>query len=350
MPLDRRGFLRGGALTIAGLAGLTGADLVRPRVALAHEEDGLVSNLRLVRLQFDEPLPRNPQMRRCCWVHCYICHCSPGEGELLTPDGSSSHGVYRLNTGSEYRNRVTSGPLAEQLAATVQNAPFTDPARGFCPTLPVPTGETDAPPPWVYCYRLVTRRGDGTWEVCEWCSCYGYPENCVVIVVGGACLCYCVPRLPGGEPHDPHDPYDPTIPTDRTPDLTGYWERRSGNGSLDGDYYLTYNRTTGVASTATWRITLPQNPPRGLCRVEALIPGSTQPGLRTARAVYRVENSGFVGTREVPISQQLTRAQWVSLGEHPFRAGTWRVTLTDETGEPRSSRVLVADAVRWIPL
>ena len=47
-------------------------------------------------------------------------------------------------------------------------------------------------------------------------------------------------------------------------------------------------------------------------------------------------------------SQQLGQSQWVTLGTFPFRPGTFEVRLTDETGEPRGTKIVVADAIRWV--
>ena len=132
------------------------------------------------------------------------------------------------------------------------------------------------------------------------------------------------------------------------PQLVQYWGTiQSGTPhSIGGIYYYTYSSQQGAFSTATWNANL-DVPVGTQCKVEAFIPGSSQPQNRTARARYEITNIGVVGRNVVTISQQLATSQWVTLGVFPFRPGTFSVRVTDETGEPTGSRIVVADAVRW---
>jgi hypothetical protein len=178
--------------------------------------------------------------------------------------------------------------------------------------------------------------------VYEWCSLYCFAGNFVVITVGDQCLCYAVT---GGTSTPP--PPQKNVVVDN-PQLVQFWGTiQSGTPhSIGGIYYYTYNSQQGAFSTATWNANL--DVPLGTqCKVEAFIPGSSQPQNRTAQARYEVSNSGVVGRNVVTISQQLTTSQWVTLGVFPFRAGTFSVRLTDETGEPNASRIVAADAIRW---
>jgi hypothetical protein len=336
--LDRRHFLRGGALTIAGIAALSGLEMVRTPLALA-QAGSLVSNLQLL-ASSSIPVPGSQTLQICRHFYQFDY-----QGVSILPDLVQT---YRLNAGSIYPTAVPGGPAADRLQPLLQPAPFQSPA--LAPADPYPSlGTAPTGVPLVsqqllplVCYRLVQQIDVQTVRVFEWCSLYCFLGNFIVITVGDKCLCYFV-----GAGTAPPPPQKNVV--NDSPQLVGYWEPRtsgSPNTSIGPGYFLTYNSQQGSFSTATWTSNL--DVANGTqCKVEAHIPGTATPQARTARATYLVSNSGVVGQSQVTISQQVTTSQWVTLGVFPFRAGNFSVRLTDQTGEPTQSHVVVADAVRW---
>ncbi len=344
--LDRRRFLRSGALTVAGLATLSGVELVRaPRVlAQANASTGPspVANLQLVNASA-VAVAGQPALQVC--RHFYQFDYAPGPTDPpgLPPDLAAT---YRLNAGATYAANVNGGPPADRLQPLVQPAPFESvaaaPTDPFPPVQGAPPAAPVAPQALLplFCYRLVQQIGQNAFRVYDWCTFYCYAGNFVVITAADKCLCYQVAAVTT-------PPVQKNVVSDN-PQLTDFWGAlRSGvPHSIGGIYYYTYNSQLGAFSTATWSANL--SVPLGTqCKVEAHIPGSSQPANRTAQAKYEITNSGVVGRNMVTINQQLATSQWVTLGVFPFREGTFSVRLTDETGEPRGARIIVADAVRW---
>jgi hypothetical protein len=342
--LDRRRFLKSGALTVAGLATLSGVELVEAPMAMGQLPTTLspVQNFELVSAGATA-VPGYPSLQVC--RHHYRFEYTVGQS--LPPDLVTT---YRLNVGG------IGGALADQLQVLAQPAPFTNPSlapAGFPPQPQGLVGGGGNPSPQsllgMLCYRLTQVVQLQTFpvrtvvRVWDWCSLYCYPGNVIVIVAGDRCVCY---RVGTSQPQPP-PPTQKNIVDDR-PTLSNFWAPiQSGTAhSIGGVYYYTYNSQTGASSTAVWRAQL--NVPEGTqCRVDAFIPGSSAPQNRTAGARYQIFNAGFISANVVR-SQQLAQSQWVTLGTFPFRTGTFEVHLTDETGEPRASRIVVADAVRWV--
>lgn len=129
------------------------------------------------------------------------------------------------------------------------------------------------------------------------------------------------------------------------PGIFNGWYRLSFGEAIGGIYFSTGNRRLGVVSYAVWQGALPHGP--GRYRVEVFIPRQPSGGVgtlpRTDNAQYRIEPGGpAVNAR---ISQRVSTSQWIDLGTYEF-GSSYRITLTDETGEPRLTRGVVADAVR----
>jgi hypothetical protein len=132
---------------------------------------------------------------------------------------------------------------------------------------------------------------------------------------------------------------------DDSPELVQFWAAQQSSNSRGGLYYYTGSSPQGAFSRALWAVDL--DIPNGFAlKVDAHIPGSSQPQNRTARARYLI-TSANANPDVVMITHQRAASQWVTLGTFPFRAGRFQVELTDETGEPAGTRVIVADAVRW---
>jgi hypothetical protein len=132
--------------------------------------------------------------------------------------------------------------------------------------------------------------------------------------------------------------------TDSKPQLTQGWKRITFPEAIGGTYYSTFNTLQGVEDSATWTGSVPRD---GSYRVEVFIPRPTNPGFagRTRRARYQLFEGAFGNVRTANVDQEVSRSQWVSLGTFAFQGG-YRILLTDETGEPKGTRSVVANAVR----
>lgn len=346
--LGRRRFLKSGAFTVAGIATLSGVEIVRSPLALAQDQLTVlspVSNFQINNASAT-PVQGHPTLHLC--RHFTQFDFAPGAAD--PPAGMIEiPRIYRINEGAAYPANVPGGLPADRLQPVLQPAPWQSPDAAPAdpyPALPgqPPTGTPVNPQDLlpVVCNRLVQQTGQNAFRVYDWCAFYCYPGNFVTLTAIDKCLCYRVGFV--GQP----PPQQPKNVVSDAPQFTDFWAAiRSGTPhSIGGTYYYTYNSQQGAFSTATWNATL--NVPQGtICKVEAHIPGSSAPQNRTARARYQISNIGIVGVSEVVISQQLAQSQWVTLGTFPFREGNFSVRLTDETGEPRGSRIVVADAVRW---
>jgi hypothetical protein len=133
-----------------------------------------------------------------------------------------------------------------------------------------------------------------------------------------------------------------------TPALVDYWSRLTFAEAVGGVYWATYNTLQGAVSRATWSGTLPAS---GNYRVEVFIPRQVGTGMvpRTNRAVYQIATGGPAGQVLRTVNQQVGSSQWIDLGTFSF-TGSYRIVLTDETGEPRATRSVVANAVRLTPV
>ena len=118
--------------------------------------------------------------------------------------------------------------------------------------------------------------------------------------------------------------------------------------AVGGVYYATYNTVSAPVSTATWSGPLPAN---GSYKVEVFIPRqpSSSSVPRTNRAVYQIATDGPAGQVIRTANQQVSSSQWIELGTFSFN-GSYRIVLTDETGEARATRSVVANAVRLTPV
>jgi hypothetical protein len=358
--LDRRRFLRSGALTVADIAALSGVEPVRPPLALAQNlppGPSPVANLALLSAR-SEPAAGQPNfpLRTCRHLYRFDYHLDPNSTSIP----SDLVMTYRLNAGSAYPSAIPGGSPADRLQATVQIAPFQDPAAApanpfpALPNLPPINGNAFLAEQFLplFCYRLVQIIDQQTFPVMrvarvyDWCSLYCFPGNFIVITVGDQCLCYAV-----GAADQPSPPLSgPKNVVAASPQLVDYWGViHSGEPhSVGGTYYYTYSSQQGAFSTATWTANL--DVPLGTrCNVEAFIPGSSFPQNRTAQARYQIGYWGVDRNLAVAtVNQQLPTSQWVTLGTFPFRPGTFQVRLTDETGEPNATRVVVANAIRWV--
>jgi hypothetical protein len=144
----------------------------------------------------------------------------------------------------------------------------------------------------------------------------------------------------------PPPPPGPTPIVNSNPSLNRGWQSRTFAEAIGGSYFATFNTQSTAESTASWEGTLPA---AGNYTVEVFIPrprpGTTVP--RTQSATYQIFVGGVVvATKQ--ISQAVTTSQWVSLGSFSF-TNSYRIVLSDVTGEPTGTRSVVANAVRLTP-
>jgi hypothetical protein len=132
------------------------------------------------------------------------------------------------------------------------------------------------------------------------------------------------------------------------PLLINGWYHNSFAEAMGGRYYSTFNTLQSPVSTATWTGSVPTP---GNYQLEVFIPRQRTPGAapRTNRAVYQIFSAGVVGTSARVVNQQVSASQWVPLGVFPFQ-GSYRVVLTDATGEAHATRSVVANAIRLTPV
>ncbi|MDH3302850.1 MAG: family 10 glycosylhydrolase, partial [Acidimicrobiia bacterium] len=117
----------------------------------------------------------------------------------------------------------------------------------------------------------------------------------------------------------------------------GAWTTSGATGFNGGTYRYT---STGSESAATWSAQLPQ---AGSYDVEVIYVAG---GNRATSAIYRVETVDRVVS--VPVDQTTANLAWVRIGTFDLPAGPVAVTLDATASEP-NSRVVIADAVRFVP-
>ena len=331
MPLNRRQFLRGGAIAVAGVAALSGIDPLRPHPALAQQPStSPVSNLLLL----STTTTRNEGEQFC------------GQVDLLT--GRHAYRFdYQYGLGNPptipkdlvatYRDGLCD--VDTELEPVVRQVPFKTPDA-------VPAEYPPAPPMngggQVDCYRLVQLLDDQqTLRVYEWCSFYCGQGSTMIVQVGG----------PNGHiQYNPRDPgIGPPVVVNLVNSLPGiHFVSRLPSGDPDRAigpvYFDADNRQHGFSDETQWTATLPIRS-RQPIRVDASIPGAADPTMRTAKARYEVAHAD--GTAVVEVDQRTPNTVWVTLGEFPFENGLASVLLTNETGEPTGTTEVVANAIRW---
>lgn len=132
------------------------------------------------------------------------------------------------------------------------------------------------------------------------------------------------------------------------PVLSSGWYHNRFAEVPGGAYYSTFNTLQAPVSTATWSGSVPAP---GNYQVEVFIPRQPTPGsaARTNRASYQIFSAGIVGASVRTVNQQVGASQWVSLGLFPFQ-NSYRIVLTDLTGEAQATRSVVANAIRLTPV
>ena len=120
--------------------------------------------------------------------------------------------------------------------------------------------------------------------------------------------------------------------------------RHESQGGLGGSSYWTYNTTFDPVNYGRWT---PRLPAPGKYEVFVYIPNRYG---TSARVRYRVLHDEARNDRVVDQNQY--NDQWVSLGTYYFNAanrGKEFVLVYDNTREPRASRTIAFDAVKFVP-
>jgi hypothetical protein len=140
----------------------------------------------------------------------------------------------------------------------------------------------------------------------------------------------------------------PGVILNSAPILGNGWYHNSSAEATGGFYYSTFNTLQSPVSTATWTGSVPVP---GNYQLAVFIPRQLSPGAvpRTGRATYQIFSQGLGGASVRVVNQQVGASQWVPLGVFTFQ-GSYRVVLTDTTGEAHASRSVVANAIRLTPV
>jgi hypothetical protein len=128
------------------------------------------------------------------------------------------------------------------------------------------------------------------------------------------------------------------------PELAGNWDRFVFSEALNGFYWGTDNTRTEVTATATWSGKMLS----GSYTVEVFLPSRFVGDLvsRPKIATYQIAAVPPVAFR---LDQNLNQSGWVRLGNYRFE-GSYRIVLSNETGEEPTTERVVASAVRLTPV
>lgn len=144
--------------------------------------------------------------------------------------------------------------------------------------------------------------------------------------------------------HAQTDPAGAIIVDNPSAELDGAWQTSNASADKYGSNYSWVSTTDGQKPTAT-AIFRPRIPVAGKYDIEVMYPAGEN---RSRDSKWLVSYDG--GKEEVVINQRVRGGQWVLLAkEKPFAAGTAGfVQLSNNTGAGGS--IIVADAVRFIPV
>jgi hypothetical protein len=331
--LSRRQLFRSSALTAAGMAALAGGELFRLPRALAQYgilSASPVSNLLLLSTSATEVEGEEfcQGQQLLTGRHVYRFDYLYGLGNAPTVPN---------DLVATYRDGLCD--IDTELNRVLRPTPFKTPdaVPSEFPPAP-PSNRFDA----VDCYQLVQPLDDQqTLRVYEWCSFYCAQGSVIIIQVGG----------PNGHlQYNPKDPgIGPAVPVNVVNSFPGIHFASflpSGNPptAVGAGFFVADNRQQGFSAETLWTTNLPIRS-RQQIRVEANIPGTTDPTTRTVQARYEIAHAD--GTAVVQVNQQTATSVWVTLGEFEFENGTTSVHLTNETGEPTGTTEIVANAIRW---
>jgi hypothetical protein len=138
------------------------------------------------------------------------------------------------------------------------------------------------------------------------------------------------------------DDEDPAFSRFGPADFWQSWPQGNEGGAV-----WTFCETNKTVNSARWS---PGALPAGMYQVQAFVsPWSDDlPKPYTESARYRIVHAGAEAT--VSMSQVSANEGWLDLGAYYFEGRDEYVELADQTGEPGGSRVVMFDAVRWMPV
>lgn len=138
------------------------------------------------------------------------------------------------------------------------------------------------------------------------------------------------------------DDDDPAFTRFGPADFWQQWPQGYAGGAV-----WTYCETNKTVNSARWS---PGALPAGMYQVQAFVsPESNDlPKPFTEAARYRIVHAGTEAS--VSVNQVSADGGWLDLGTYYFEGRDEYVELADQTGEPGGSRVVMFDAVRWLPV
>ncbi|MCB0256953.1 MAG: hypothetical protein KDI55_24810 [Anaerolineae bacterium] len=138
------------------------------------------------------------------------------------------------------------------------------------------------------------------------------------------------------------DDNDPAFSRLGPADFWQVWPQGYAGGAV-----WTYCETNKTVNSAQWS---PGALPAGMYLVQAFVSPSSDdlPKPYTESARYRIVHAGAEAS--VSVNQGSAGGGWLDLGTYYFEGHNEYVELADQTGEPSGSRVVMFDAVRWMPV
>jgi hypothetical protein len=310
--LSRRQFLCRSTLTLAGIGAVSGLPWLQRRALAQGVQPG--TGFTLLGRSTGRAVPGSPSLFQLFHSYRYDYRFGLGNRPSIPPVITSRQGQ----------------PLTTMLQPLSTQAP------------PYPSPPPPNQPQLLICNRLAQLRDQETVTVFDWCSFYGSLGDEIVITAGNDRLSYVVPTLSTV-------PIEIGIPNFWPSVNPGGWEGRSNQ--TDGFYWLTYSSQRVVSSTAMWTTTLTNVSSDRPLKVDAYIPGSSQPERRTANARYEIVHAG--GVAIATADQRVATGTFIPLVDprypdgYPFYTGTFQIRLTDVTGEPTGERAIVAIGIRY---
>jgi hypothetical protein len=347
--LDRRQFLRGGALAVAGIGALSGAELLWPGEASAQGRGNVFNvqfhqdlstatpvyrdnnRLRLVRhiYEFDFRSNLIPE------VDTYRIRTSDGGRFLLAPYFQQP----RLFTPSPFAT------VDDYLNALNDPIFGNDVRRSFPPPPGAGGPPNGAGPQVILIYRAILRNPGGqSFHLTDWCSFYAAPSRDVEIDPGNAgAIQYGVGDLA--------NPNAPRQVANYAPVPLNPWAVGLSKAPFNHAFFSSPNQPQNGQAKIIWDVVLNADPVA--YKVEAFVPAVTGKVL-TKNAQYLVTHDD--GQTLVSLNQQAQPGQWSPLldtnnkvATFRFSTGSYEVFLTNNTGETQATTTVMADGIRWAP-
>jgi uncharacterized protein YkwD len=117
-------------------------------------------------------------------------------------------------------------------------------------------------------------------------------------------------------------------------------------------YYWAVNTNQDPAATAAWSLNVPQSGRTYALQVFIPAPSLQESRPRTHQAIYEIRPPGG-GVIRFFLDQAVTTSQWFRVPAAFFafdRPGTYQLILSGRTGDAPGTRVVVASAVRLVPV